>query len=284
MGLGLSHKEVNFYRPDIELAFVRILNHPWFKSRPNSKQWQFFRHCFEVLMGKSTKNYDCTDKEAVNYKFEISDRLRRYYLSGGERIDFVFQLESVKKEGVDYLSEPDYPQCNGYRLRVFFNKDTPDKIQLRKLLVEKCVEKAIRAEFEAYESLSDRSLETLSMSFDSNGAAYKKIANLVRAHRRKGLILSNKDNPSTVRPIDIKIKELSDKSAQVVTREYWLLMWWSKSEARYVYTYNEVNRQNYFLAHKGKHWIIVDNPYPKPSRSTPRRSLRRLRAEKGESK
>ncbi len=278
MGLSLTRKEIRFYLPEIEAEFEALTNHPWFSGRRNSKQWQFLRHCFEVLMERRVGDFDCGPKEAVNYKFEVSERLQRYYLHFGKPIKFIFQVESVKKEGVAELSDASYPACNGYYLRVFFNKDRPDDIQLRKLLIEKTVSRAIDAEFAAYESLPDVNIERLDKVFDKNGSAFKRILNVLNAHQKRGWILGNPQNPSTKRLVDVRIKEMTENFAEVSTTEYWLLMWWGVKEKKYAHIYNETNRQTYFLVRKKKNWVVTDNPYAKPRTSTPRRNIRHFQA------
>lgn len=280
MGLSLSKKELEHYREGIEKEFAVLMGHRRFSGRRNARQWQFFRHCFHVLMDNRKGDFDCTDKEAVNYKFEVNSKLRRHYLSFGEPIEFVFSLVSERKDGRSDSADEDYPSSNGYYLRVFFNKDRPDKIQLRKLLIEKTVGWAIDAEFRAYEKLPDLLTEELEQVFETSCSAYKRILNLLRSHQKRGWSLSNTDNPSTKRLIDIKIRQMTDNFAEVDTTEYWLLMWWSAEKQKYAHTYNETNRQKYFLTRKKKKWLVGDNPYEKPKTSTPRRNIRHFQTDR----
>ncbi len=210
----------------------------------------------------------------MQYKYEISDRLQRYYLGFGKPVKFVFRLVSEKNSGRYEIEEPDYPSCNGYRLMVSYNSDLPDAVQHTKLLLEKTVANASDAEFEAYEKLPDVDAAQLRDFFDSEGSRYKEIVNLLRKHKARGWTIGNEMNPSTKRLIDVKIKRFSATEAEVRTCEYWLLMWWSLTEKKYAHTYKEENRQTYILIWKGEKWVVTDNSWEKPKTSTPRRNIR----------
>lgn len=276
MSLELSLKEIDHYQASLDAEFESLINSPPFGARKSSQQWRFFRHCFEVLMGRATGDYAGEPKHIVNYKFEINERLRLYYLAAGRSVSYIFKLVSAKKAGVAEMREANYPSCNGYFLKVYYNEDDPDQMQLRKLAVEKAISQAIDAEFAAYEGLAETDLENLASKFDRNSSAYKRIANIVRAHRdKRGWTLTNQDNPSTKRLIDVYVKDLSDKTAEARTTEYWLLMWWDSKSKRYAHYYSETNRQTYFLEKRKNKWIVTDNPYPRPTTSASRRNIRR---------
>lgn len=274
MEMYLTLKEIKHYQPEIKQEFETILKHPWFSGRKASKQWLFLKHCSAVLMGEKTEDFDCTEKQAINYKYEISDRLNRYYLSFGKPISFVFLLVSVKKDGLADYGEAGYPSCNGYYLRVSYNKDHPDSIQQEKLLLEKTIAEAIDAEFEVYQKLPELDFTGLERVFDKTGSAYKEICNRAAKHKKRKWVLQNEMNPSTKRLVDVRIKNISKNKAEVRTSEYWLLMWWSLKEEKYAHTYKEMNRQRYYLIWKNNKWMVRENIYQKPKTSTPRRNIR----------
>ncbi len=276
MAVYLTKKEIDHYKSEIREAFEAITNHPWFSARKDSRQWLFLKHSFRVLMGEEKEaDFPCTRQQAVNYKYEVSDRLRRYYLAFGKPINFVFTLVSIKKDGLPSdFEEPNYPSCNGYYLRVSYNKAYPDVIRQKKLLLEKTVGEAIDREFEVYRKIPELDFTQLAEVFDTGGSRYKEIVNLAKKHKKRGWTLQNENNPSTKRLIDIKIKSISEHQAEVRTSEYWLLMWWSVRKQKYTHTYKETNRQRYYLIWKNKRWLVKENIYPKPQTSTPRRNIR----------
>ena len=274
MSVYLTNKEIAHYKSEIEEEFQTIVKHPWFSGRKNARQWLFFRHCFNVLMGDSSGDFECDEKQAIDYKYEVGDRLQRYYLAFGKPIKFVFHLINIKKAGVSDYDDADYPSCNGYKLRVSYNKDSPDSTQEKKLLIEKTIADVVDAEFEVYKRLPDLDFARLAEVFDTEGSAYKWIVNLARKHKKRGWILRNDMNPSTKRLIDVRIRDISESSAEVATSEYWLLMWWSVVEKKYAHTYKEMNRQQYYLIWKNDKWFVQENIYEKPKTSTPRRNIR----------
>lgn len=274
MNLFLTKNEVEFYKAGIIEAFDELLSHPWFSGRKGAKQWQFLRHCFRTLFGEVEEDYPCSGTQAIQYKYEINDKLQRYYLAFGKPIKFVFRLVSEMKQGPLSYQEPDYPSCNGYRLMVSYNQRTPDEIQQGKLLIEKAVADAIDAEFDSYRKLPEVETTALDGLFDRGCSRYREIVNLLRKHKERGWVLNNEMNPSTKRLIDVRIRNISDKDAEVSTSEYWLLMWWSTKHKKYAHTYKEMNRQTYYLAWRNGKWLVSDNIWGKPRTSTPRRNIR----------
>lgn len=274
MSLFLTKSEVDDYRTEIAEAFDSLITHPWLSVRKNSQQWAFLRHCFKVLMGQASGDFPCSEKQAVQYKYEISDRFQRYYLAFGKPVKFVFQLVSEKKNSRSAAEEPDYPSSNSYRLMVSYNYDRPEEIQLRKLLAEKAIAEAVEAEFNSYLRLPEIVSKDIENVFDQTGSRYKEIMNLLRKHRARGWTLRNESNPSTKRLIDLKIVKMTKADAEVRTLEFWLLMWWSLKDEKYAHTYKEENRQTYHLIWKQDRWLVRDNTWPKPKISTPRRNIR----------
>jgi hypothetical protein len=270
----LTKKEIDHYLPEITEEFQAVIKHPWFSGRKDARQWQFLKHCFSVLMGEADEDFVCNEKQAIYYKYEINDRLQRYYLAFGKPIKFVFHLINDKKAGIHDYDEPDYPSSNNYKLRVSYNKDRPDEIQIKKLLIEKTIAESIDAEFGAYRSLPNLEFTKLGEVFDITGSAYKEIVNRAKKHKQRKWIISDESNPSTKRLIDIRIEDISGNKAKVRTTEYWLLMWWSLMEKKYIHTYKETNRQQYFLVWKNDKWLVQENIYEKPKTSTPRRNIR----------
>ena len=274
MSVFMTKNEVVFYKTEITAAFEELIRHPWFSGRRAAKQWQFFRHCFQTLLGKVDEDYPCTGTQAIQYKYEINDKLQRYYLAFGKPIRFVFRLVSERKQGPSLNEEPDYPSCNGYRLMISYNQKTPDEIQHRRMQLERTVADAIDAEFDSYRKLPEVETTALDELFDRSCSRYREIVNLLQKHNARGWVLNNEMNPSTKRLIDVKIRKMSDNNAEVATAEYWLLMWWSTNDQKYAHTYKEMNRQMYYLILRDGKWLVADNIWGKPRTSTPKRNIR----------
>lgn len=273
MSVFLTKNEVDFYSKDIEAEFESLVGHRWFSARRKSKQWAFFRHCFDVLMGKAVGDFACEKQQAIQYKYEITDRLRRYYYSPGERVRFIFSLEHEKHDGISDYEDPQYPASNGYLLRITLNEVPYDLIQQTRAYLERVVAEAVDAEWAVYSKLPELNLDPLLKVFDPEGSAYKRIRRVAEGHHKKQLTICNDFNPSTKRLIDVKVVKLTSTSALVRTSEYWLLYWWSIEKGSYInYVYNELNRQEYFLVRQSTRWVVRDNHYPAPKTSTPRRS------------
>ena len=273
MELFLNFEEVKFYEAEIKEEFTSLINHRWFSARKNSWQWQFLKHCFQVLMGETNKDFACSEKQAIQYKYEISERLTRYYLSYGKPLKFVFSLVHEKNDGITDYEEASYPACNHYLLRISFNNEAPQTLLQKRLLIEKTLAEAVDAEWTVYNQIPDLDFSLLEKAFDKSGSAYKLICHIANSNKNRGWTLQNATNPSTKRLIDVKIKKMTGKTAQARTSEYWLLSWWSVKNERYEHTYKELNRQTYTLVWKKDKWLVLDNIYPPPKTSTPRRNI-----------
>ena len=186
---------------------------------------------------------------------------------------FVFSLIHEDHDGLAGYEEATYPTCNGYLLRVLPNEAEPVTLRLKRLLAEKVVIEAVRAEFDVLNSLPDLDLSPLDNLFTKDGSAYKRVVHIAEGTQRRRWTLKNPDNPSIIRLIDVKVQNLTAKEARLRTSEYWLLHWWSPEAGAYAHQYNEVNRQIYILKWSDNRWLVHDNVYPKPKTSTPRRNF-----------
>ncbi len=263
----LSLGEITQYESDIRAEFEALLNNRWFSARRNSKQWAFLRHCFQLLIKDITTEFECSKNQATQYKFEINDRLLRYYLSPTTPVKFVFSLVHQNITSSFEDSEENYPYCNGYSLRVSYNQIKFDELQQRRFLIPKTIAEAIDAEFAVYQKVPLLNFSQLKEVFDENSSAYKVIYN--KAHKRKSQrwTLQNPFNPSTKRLINIKIKKFESEIAEVRTKEYWLVMWWSESTQQYEYIYSEENHQTYILTWKKDKWVVLENERQQPKTS-----------------
>ena len=269
MSIFLAKMEIEQQAGEIRRSFERLLSSKRVAPRPRSRQWTFLRHCFDVLMGEAEGDFPCDERTAAQYKFEVSDKLRRYYLSPGEPVSFIFSLAHRGREG-EWLPE-DYPGANGYVLLVTRNAPGTTSQHETAMVLERVVADAVDAEWAVYVKLPELDLSPLEGVFDSEGSAYKRIRMTAESHHRKGWIISNPQNPSTRRLVDVKVDKILPASARARTQEYWYLRWWSIEKNKYVYIYNEMNRQAYFLVRRGDSWLVRDNFYPRARTSTPLR-------------
>jgi hypothetical protein len=219
-------------------------------------------------------DFPCSEKQAIQYKYEIADRLNRYYLSYGKPIKFVFYLVHQKNDGIFGYEEADYPSCNSYLLKVSLNKENLESIKQKRLLIEKTLAEVVDAEWEAYNTSPEINLTSLDKVFDVNSPAYKVICQRVKRNNEKSWTLQNHGNPSTKRLIDVKIEEMTETTARARTSEYWFLNYWSIKNQRYEHFYKELNRQTYILVWKGERWLVSENITPSPKVSTPRRNIK----------
>jgi hypothetical protein len=140
----------------------------------------------------------------------------------------------------------------------------PSELELREYLV-RLVEDAARAEFTAYAGAPMVNLASLDGLFVPDGPAYRRIRNVIEQHARRGWTIRIPEyNPSTMRVLGVRVGEVSETQATVFTEEHWYLRWWSETEARYAYIYNETNHQRYLLTRVGDRWLVDTNVYPPP--------------------
>lgn len=269
--------------PEIREAFNRLIANKALANKPSSKQWRFFKACLEGLFNPTgISSFDeVAPVTAAQYKFEVEDKLTRFYQRPGTSQSFVFSL-CHKKHLVGFglgLDKP-YPSIAGYGLLV---RDlagealTPvenDKTALKAYL-ERVISEAADAEFRAYQALPEVRTEDLKRWFYPGSPAYKEIANLLERHRFKGWTLTNPLNPSTKRILDIKVKTVGAAESVVHTTEYWYLRWWNTRKESYAYPYRETNRQVYILKKDGADWKVFENLRPSPRTSAPHRKARK---------
>lgn len=272
--LGLD--EVRANAGDIRAAFESLLGNPRVAARPSSKQWAFLQSCFARLMDPFAEEVHVEQRKAAQYRFEIEKRLRKHYQRAGTALAFAFLLTDRGHALRQELVDDEYPSNAGYVLLVARGQPEAASASERasQEYFARLVEDAARAEFAAYEALPEVRLEPLERLFVKDGPAYRRIRDLVERHaRRKDTIRQPEYNPSTMRVLDVRVGEVSDEEATVLTEEHWYLRWWSLTESRYVYVYNETNRQRYLLTRVDGRWLIDANLYPPPRATSSARQL-----------
>jgi hypothetical protein len=266
----LTKAEIDSEANRLSIEFEQLMKEPRFVARPTAKQWAFFRHCFSVLLGRVGGDFPCSKGQAIQYKYEITDRLERYYLTTSNPVKYVFKLVDEDDATLFEQDGRTYPSANGYRLLVIQSGIEPLTAQEKRAVVESVVTHAIDAEWAVYKRLPALDLTPLDGLFVRDGSAYNQIYNVALMHSKKSWTISNPMNSSVKRLLNISVEEITDEFAEVRTSEYWRLAWWSLAENRYVKIYKEENRQKYFLIFQDNCWLIKDNIYP-PPKTSPRR-------------
>jgi len=248
-------------------------------GKPKARQWRFFRDAVErLLSGGSPSEFDTLSRtHAAQLKFEVEDKLRRFYLRPGRAPEVVFTLARSSEVGLYGLEDGGkYPELAGYCVLVRdLSEDgigePPSMREDTAPYLEKVVAACIDAEFAAYAALPEIRLGEAERWFHLDGPAYADIRNLVTRHHKRGWVISNPMNPSTKRLLAVKVKKVDGCEATVATTEYWYLRWWGTRENTYVYPYRETNHQLYVLRKEPDGWRVSENLRPPPRSSAPSR-------------
>ena len=270
---------------EIKESFESLMKTKAIVGKSKSKQWRFFIANLQRLLSPETGSEfdDLPSVQAAQFKFEVEDKLKRFYLRPGGPVDFVFTMahkSRLSDYGIDDTKR--YPVLAGYCLLV---RDlSREQIQSMEgsaedlnIYLERVVAESIDAEFRAYMGLPQVHEEELRRWFIPDSPAFNEILNLLTRHRKRGWIISNPLNPSTKRLLSVKVKKIEHDTAFVNTVEYWYLRWWDRSKDEYTYPYRETNRQSYVLKKDREGWKVFENLRPLPRTSIPYRWSRRKR-------
>lgn len=301
MIICLTQSEIEKHAEDIRSEFNRLpsllrRSRQGFKFR--TKEWEFFQHCFAVLMGDGSGDFDCNPKQARFYKFRISAKLKNFYSARADRalareerrrlnagrgtaapahasrradldpIQFVFKLDDRKQVKTLLGANARYRSANGYVLLVIPTNPALRCQNRMRCDLARTIDDAIHAEFDAYLRLprsESELLESLKHYFDPGGAAYARLLAEVKRHQNHGEVISNADNPST-KPhlLEIEVLESTEQTAKVKTKECWNLHWFSKAENIYARFWVGKNSQRYTLIRRDGRWLLLENEYDEP--------------------
>jgi hypothetical protein len=260
---------------ELRMELDRLLSRPGVARRPKSKQWAFLRHCFEVIPRGAGAAFPCTEAQAAQLKFEVSERLTEHYLlaSGSTRVVFrLMALEQATKAG---LVAADYPSANGYALLISERLDElpASSGPQTRLELKSAITAAIEAEWAVYCKLPQIDLTPLVAVFLPDGPAHQQIERVCKHHgNRRWTLRVPSNNPSTKRLLDFKVARISNDEASVRTSEYWYLRWWSLEKDGYIrIDMRETHGQRYALVKRGARWLVVSTFYPPQSAGTRRR-------------
>lgn len=125
--------------------------------------------------------------------------------------------------------------------------EQPDVDEETKILA--IVENAIKAEFYAYQNLPkiESTQKIIEQYFSPNGSAKKRIQGILKRNNKRNWTLTNELNPSTSNLIEAELIELSSDKAVVMTKEYWLLVWFNTLSKEIDYIYEKEGQQKYIL-------------------------------------
>jgi hypothetical protein len=275
VGIYMTPAQITARAEEVSVEFQKLLLNKRVVMRHGSKQWAFLRHCFSALLSGTASDYPCTKAQALQYRFEVEDRLSRYYLSPGRPLPFIFRLIHIDRALSLDLIDVTYPCTNGYVLLVTEDQagaGRHDRQETNEIL-ERSVTEAADAEWAVYGKLPEVDLVPLDRSFLVGGPAYKRIQHLAERHReRRWTLAQPENNPSTKRVLDIKVVRVEDQRAFIRTKEYWYLRWWDLGKGDYAKVdYRETNVQTYILVPSGGKWVVQENIYPPPRNSAPTR-------------
>ncbi len=301
MIICLTKSEIEKHSGAIRAEFERLPSllrgsRMGFKFR--TKEWDFFQHCFAVLMGDSSGDFDCGPPQAKAYKFRVSEKLKKFYSARADKaltrndqrrlypgrsygvsgrrslrgdldpIRFMFKLDDRKQVGSLLGANARYQSVNGYVLLVIPTAPTLLYTNQMRGSLARTIDDAIHAEFDAYSRLPRSEAEfreCVKHCFEPGGAAYTRLFGEVRRHQNHREVLSNSGNPST-KPhlLEIEIEELTEQQAKVKTRECWNLHWFSSAENIYTRFWVGKNSQSYTLVRRDGRWLVSENEYDEP--------------------
>lgn len=274
--------EINAKADDVRKAFELLVISKALIGKPRARQWQFLAACLNHLLNPAlaTEFANLSAVQAAQLKFEIADRLQRFYLRPGKPVNFIFSLVHKANLAAYGVNTDEYPALSGYSLlirdlSIEKNIQIPGNPNDLKPYLERVIAESMDAEFAAYSALPEIKVEELSRWFIAESPAMREIITVLLGNSKKGWIISNPFNPSTKRLLGIKVKKIGGNEAFVNTVEYWYLRWWDKNDNSYVYPYRETNRQTYILRRDAAGWKIYENLRPLPKISLPQRWKKR---------
>jgi len=119
-GEFLSHAEIVARAEEIRVALSSLMLPKSLVGKPSADQWGFFEACGERLLSpeKPSEFDQGRSSRSAQLKFEVEDKLRRYYNHPGKFVDYVFSLAHKGKLPGKQLLTPEYPNLAGYCLLV----------------------------------------------------------------------------------------------------------------------------------------------------------------------
>ena len=277
----LSVQEVREVGGTVREVFRALLASPTVVRRARSRQWVFLKRLFSALLGEKAPSLQASCAQLAQYKFEVESRLRLYYeIHGSGPVSYIFAIKH-RSEAISHgLIDDAYPAMNGYVLLVAETSGAtaiPPKRASRQL-IERVIDDAVRAELAVYRACPAVDLTPLDGLFVKDGEKYRYIANIAQQHHKKGWTISQPPtNPSTGRLLSVRVVRTGPDEAEVRTKEYWYLRWWSIKEQKYVDNpWKETSRLMYWLVLRDGRWLVEADHLPRPRAQSPRRMRRNI--------
>ena len=127
------------------------------------------------------------------------------------------------------------------------------------VLVLSLVKKFVEAEFKVYATLPTADFSFLEPVCLQKSAAWLRVHDAVESNQHLNRAISNPYNPSTVEVLECEVVRIDADYAQVKTKEYWLLCWWSVAQQKYVQRFKDINEHFYILTKNTEGWRIKTN-------------------------
>jgi hypothetical protein len=252
----------------IKQEFERLLERPNVAPKAGAKQWNFFRHAAGVLFGTRTGDYACSARRAANYKHEVNQRLGSYYGAPGAPVPFRFLMAPRQQALAQGLVGAEYPSANGYVVLVEqWSPELRSDADRERDAIERALMEVLDAEWTVYTRVPEVDLSPLKGKVAEGTRMYRVIQELVERKSRARSTICNAGNPSNKRLLKVNVERFGEERAEVRTREYWLLEWWSLSLQEYDPVYRETNRQRYTFVKQDGRWLATRNEYPPPKLS-----------------
>jgi hypothetical protein len=261
----LSLAEIAERAEGIRAALDALLLHRSLVGKPSSEQWRFFASCGEkLLLPDRATEFDGLDpSRAARLKFEVEDRLRRFFRRPENSRGYVFTLVHGEKLPGGLVTFPPYPNVAGYCLLVQETAPVRVSVAIRReelrSFVERAISDGVEAEFRAYAALPGVRKEEIDRRFFRDGPAHREIVNLLIRHKARGWVISNSSNPSTMELMDVIVHRVDVEDAVAYTTEYWDLSWWDENRNAYACRYRGTSRQIYTLRRDEREWKVFRN-------------------------
>ncbi|HEX8174551.1 MAG TPA: hypothetical protein VF543_05460 [Pyrinomonadaceae bacterium] len=270
MSQFLTTEYIELYKDKIMTDFETLLTGSGVVGRRGSPRWNFFHHCFGVLVGTASGDFNCHKSKARDYKFHIKKILEEHYAATNKdrKRQFTFQLKEVGEKAKLLGNGASYPSSNGYMLLVSWREsELPITPQIKNILYG-VIDRAMSSKLEVYSSLPGLGgIPLLESCFATDGPAHRRIIDKIAQHRKDREIIGNEYNQSRKSLHELRVHRLWENKAYVTTKESWHLYWWSTPQGKYTKVYEGEILQPYTLIKRGNRWLIWANPYKYPTNS-----------------
>jgi hypothetical protein len=262
----LTKSEIQKYSAEIKLEFDRLVGASWMRIDPADKQWRFFRHNVNVLLGLDGPPFEF-DANVTELRRAVMNKLHDYYeRRPNPPLRFQFRFVQDRHRERLFGRRSAYACSHGYMLLVLPTEPRLNtELQTRAARI-RVVDNAIHAAYDAFAALPSREesegrippkiFNDLAEHYARDGEAYAVVEGILRRHFERGEVL---DVPSTrpwLEEKEITVRQVSDGKAVVKTREFWNLHWRSWKHKVFVSWYQGYDSQTYTLVERDGRWLV----------------------------